>query len=180
MCRVFPGSDYYEGSVATGVSPRRQSRVPLTAGVGSAILHSMSWETVVGRLNPLMFQQPASKLLAGGLLILAGIGLGAGLLDLADDPDMKNALLYQTWVRALIDERWWILGLGALFAYAVRVGLAIRNGRSPRAFVWMVPIELVVVVTLACLAALGLFWLNLQAPCIGIDYGGRDPSLFAC
>ena len=30
MCRAFPGSDYYEGSVAIGVSPRRQSRVPLT------------------------------------------------------------------------------------------------------------------------------------------------------
>ncbi len=32
MCRAFPGSDYYEGSVAIGVSPRRQSRVPLTWG----------------------------------------------------------------------------------------------------------------------------------------------------
>ena len=29
MCRAFPGSDYYEGSVAIGVSPRRQSRVGL-------------------------------------------------------------------------------------------------------------------------------------------------------
>ncbi len=29
MYRAFPGSDYYEGSVAVGLSPRRQSRVPL-------------------------------------------------------------------------------------------------------------------------------------------------------
>ena len=28
MCRAFPGSDYYEGSVTIGVSPRRPSRVP--------------------------------------------------------------------------------------------------------------------------------------------------------
>ena len=180
MYRAFPGSDYYEGSVAIGVSPRRQSRVPLTSWVGSVILHSMSWETVVGRLNPLTYQQRTSILLAGGLLILTGMSLGAGLLDWADYADQKNSLLYQTWVRALVDERWWVFGLGALFAYAVRVGLAIRVGRPPRAFVWMVPIELVVVVTLACLTALGLFWLNTQAPCIGIDYGGRDPSLFAC
>ena len=34
MYRAFPGSDYYEGSVAIGVSPRRQSRVPLTLGMG--------------------------------------------------------------------------------------------------------------------------------------------------
>ena len=33
MCRAFPGSDYYEGSVAIGVSPRRQSRVPFDFGV---------------------------------------------------------------------------------------------------------------------------------------------------
>ena len=133
----------------------------------------------MGRLNPLMFQQPASKFSRG--VCLSSLGLAWGQASWTwQTIDMKNALLYQTWVRALIAERWWILGLGALFAYAVRVGLAIRNGRSPRAFVWMVPIELVVVVTLACLGALGLFWLNLQAPCIGIDYGGRDPSLFAC
>ena len=41
MCRAFPGSDYYEGSVAIGVSPRRQSRVPLTLGFGSARVHIM-------------------------------------------------------------------------------------------------------------------------------------------
>ena len=32
MYRAFPGSDYYEGSVAIGVSPRRQSRVPFDFG----------------------------------------------------------------------------------------------------------------------------------------------------
>ena len=41
MYRAFPGSDYYEGSLAIGVSPRRQSRVPLTWGLGATILHSM-------------------------------------------------------------------------------------------------------------------------------------------
>ena len=32
MYQAFPGSDYYEDSVAIGVSPRRQSRVPLDFG----------------------------------------------------------------------------------------------------------------------------------------------------
>ena len=38
MCRAFPDSDYYEGSVTLGVSPLRPSRVPLTAVMGSARL----------------------------------------------------------------------------------------------------------------------------------------------
>ena len=38
MCRAFPGSDYYEGSVTLGVSPLRPSRVPLTSEMGSARL----------------------------------------------------------------------------------------------------------------------------------------------
>ena len=33
MYRAFPGSDYYEGSVTVGVSPRRPSRVPFDSGV---------------------------------------------------------------------------------------------------------------------------------------------------
>ncbi len=41
MCRAFPGSDYYEGSVTIGLSPRRPSRVPLTLEFGSVTLHSM-------------------------------------------------------------------------------------------------------------------------------------------
>ena len=41
MCRAFPGSDYYEGSVTIGVSPLRPSRVPLTMGCVSARLHPM-------------------------------------------------------------------------------------------------------------------------------------------
>ncbi len=176
MCRAFPGSDYYEDSVTIGVAPRRPSRVPLTWGSGSIRLHSMNWETVVGRRNPLM----SSKLFVGSLLVLAGISLGAGLLDWANFADKKNPVLYHTWVWVLVEGRMWWFGLVALLAYAVRVGWAIRIGRPPRAFVWMIPIELVVVIALAGLTGLALFWLNLQAPCVGIDYGGRDPSLFAC
>src|SRR4051812_16380156 len=33
MCQAFPGSDYYGASVALGVAPGRQSRVPLVADV---------------------------------------------------------------------------------------------------------------------------------------------------
>ena len=41
MYRAFPGSDYYEGSVTIGVSPRRSSRVPLTMEMYSARFHTM-------------------------------------------------------------------------------------------------------------------------------------------
>ena len=37
MYRAFPGSDYYEGSVTIGVSPRRPSRVSLALGKGTAL-----------------------------------------------------------------------------------------------------------------------------------------------
>jgi Histidine kinase-, DNA gyrase B-, and HSP90-like ATPase len=36
MCRVFPGSDYYGGSVALGLAPRRRSRIPCDEGIGIA------------------------------------------------------------------------------------------------------------------------------------------------
>ncbi|MCE2405109.1 MAG: hypothetical protein J4F43_08130 [Dehalococcoidia bacterium] len=50
MRRAFPGSDYYEGSVAIGGSPRRQSRVPLTLGIGSAYTFPMMLTALPGDL----------------------------------------------------------------------------------------------------------------------------------
>ena len=126
----------------------------------------MSWETVVGRLNPLMYQQRTSILLAGGLLVMAGISLGLGFLDLADQPHRKNAFLYHTWVRVLVDERWWAFGLASLLAYGTYLGLAVRRGRPPLAFLWKIPVELVVLGVFAVVTALVLFWLNLHALCI--------------
>ena len=119
-------------------------------------------------------------MLVGGLFTLAGISLGAALLDLADDPNVKNALLYGTWVRELVDERWWIFGLSALLAYAVRLGLAFHNRQALRILVWRVPMELVLVGVFAVVVALFLFWLNLQADCLRPPGFERDIELLAC
>ena len=105
-------------------------------------------------------------MLVGGLLVMAGISLGLGLLDVADDPQRKNAFLYHTWVRMLVDERWWAFGLASLLAYFAYLGLAVRRGRPSLAFLWKVPVELVVLGVVAVVTALVLFWFNLHALCI--------------
>ena len=61
MCRAFPGSDYYEGSVTIGVSPLRPSRVPLTVGIGLATLQSvflgaLRWSIYFGLVGPFSLQ----------------------------------------------------------------------------------------------------------------------------
>ena len=61
MCRAFPGSDHYEGSVTIGVSPLRPSRVPLTVGVGLATLQSvflgaLRWSIYFGLVGPFSLQ----------------------------------------------------------------------------------------------------------------------------
>ena len=132
----------------------------------------MNWGMVGARLNPLM----SSWWLAGSLLVLAGISLGAGLLDVAHDPYALNAPLYANWVEFVVEGLWWVYGLVALFVYVVRVGGAIYSGRPPRAFMWMVPIELVVVVIVAGLTVVALVWLSMQFPCVMY----RPPSLFGC
>ena len=73
MCRAFPGSDYYEGSVTIGVSPRRPSRVPLTLGLGLVILRSMDLFTPNPALSVLLVDLVLSVVVGGG------VGLGRWL-----------------------------------------------------------------------------------------------------
>src|SRR4051812_25760821 len=51
MCQAFPGSDYYGASVALGVAPVRQSRVPLAAdvqdGLGASFVSLWPLETAL-------------------------------------------------------------------------------------------------------------------------------------
>ena len=157
MCRAFPGSDYYEGSVAIGVSPRRQSRVPLTLGMG------LGYSALMLLWNQFRFERLMGHLVAGYLLALTAIGLGAGITDLGDRPNLPNAFLEPGWVRELVDGRWWIFLLFALFTYVVRWGLALSYRQSQRTPLWAVPIELVAMGTLAGLTSYGLFRLSLLA-----------------
>ena len=167
MCRAFPGSDYYEDSVTIGLSPRRPSRVPLTSGVGLLILHSVNWEFVQGHQNLWRGHPLASNLLAGSLLILAGLSLGAAFTDWADSPRSAAAFLDEGWVRSLVDGRGWIFMLLALLVYAGRLRVVLQNRQLPRAGRLMIPIELVAVSILAALTALGLSWLSVQfIPCV--------------
>ena len=115
---------------------------------------------VVGRLNPLRGQHFLSWLLTGSLLILTAASLGACLTDLAYRPDVKGAFLDDGWVEELVEGRWWVFGLGALLAYAMRVGFLIRSRQSPRALVWVLPIDLVVVAILAGVTGYGLYELS--------------------
>ncbi len=127
----------------------------------------MNWGTVAGRLNPLTYEPVTSKLLAGSLLILAGVSLGAGIADLADSPSSLAAFLDDGWVRSAVHERWWGFGLASLLAYAVREGWPFRSRLTPRTFVRRIPIELVAVWLLAGATALALSWLSVQfIPCI--------------
>ena len=127
----------------------------------------MSWKTAAGRLNPLTHEPVTSKLLAGSLLLLVGISLGAGIADLADSPSTLAAFLDDGWVRSVVGERWWMFGLVALLAYAVREGWPFGTRQTPRALVWRIPIELVAVSILAGVTALALSWLSVQfIPCV--------------
>ena len=119
------------------------------------------------RLNPLMYEPIASRMLASILLLLAGISLGAGIADLVDHPYASAAFLDEGWVRSVINEQWWVLGLLALLAYAAREGLPFRYRHARRAFVRRIPIELVAVSILAGITALALSWLSVQfIPCV--------------
>ena len=122
---------------------------------------------VAGRLSPLTYQPFTSKLLAGSLLVLVGISLGACFTDLVDSPYASAAFLDDGGVRSFVDGRWWLFGLVALLAYAGRVGFGVSYRQPPRALVWRVSIELGAVVILAGLVALGLSWLSVQYfPCV--------------
>ena len=126
----------------------------------------MSMESVQGRQNPWRGQPLTSKLLAGSLLVLAGLSLGAAFTDWADSPRSLAAFLDEGWVRSVVDGRGWIFMLLALLVYAGRLGGVLHNRRLPRAVVWMIPIELVAVSILAGLTALSLSWLSVQyVPC---------------
>ena len=70
-------------------------------------------------------------------------------------------------VRSVVGERGWIFMLLALLVYAGRLGAVLRDRHSPRASVWVIPVELVVVSILAGLTALGMSWLSVQyIPCV--------------
>ena len=122
---------------------------------------------VLRRLNPMTYEPIASKMLASVLLLLAGVSLGAGIADLVDHPAASAAFLDEGWVRSVVNERWWVLGLLALLAYAVREGVPFRYRHARRAFAGRVPIELVAVSILTGVTALALSWLSVRFfPCV--------------
>ena len=113
-------------------------------------------------------QPLTSKLLAGGLLVLAGLSLGAAFTDWADNPLSAAAFLDEGVVRSVVGERGWMFLLLALLIYTLgRLGGVLRDRHLPRSSVWVIPVELVVVSILAGLTALGLSWLSVQfIPCV--------------
>jgi hypothetical protein len=72
MWAAFPPSDYYEGSVALGLAPRRRSRVPLSRyvqrGLGSPLIR---WRSSFPRPLTLGGARPSP-----GAIARVNIGLG--------------------------------------------------------------------------------------------------------
>ena len=117
-------------------------------------------------LNPLVYNPVENKALAAVILALAGLCFGAGLTDLLDDPAARAAFLDDGGVRSMVEERWWAWGLAGLFFYAVRLDVPFRARQTPRTVTWWSLIELLAVLMLACLTALGLSWMSVQfIPC---------------
>ena len=118
-------------------------------------------------LNPLAYEPVTSKLLAGILLLLAGISLGLGIADVADNPLARAAFLDDGLIRGVVDGRWWMFGLVGLLVYAVREGVPLRHRLVPRPFTKRVPIEVAVVLILAGTTALALSYLSVEFfPCV--------------
>ena len=133
----------------------------------------MNWEFVQGHQNLWRGHPFTSKLLAGSLLILAGLSLGAAITDWVDNPRSATWFLDAGWVRSLVDGRAWIFMLLTLLVYAGRLGVVLQNQQLPRAVRWGIPIELVVVSILAALTALGLSVLSVHyTPCIPVGVQG--------
>ncbi len=127
----------------------------------------MNVESVQRRQNLWKGQPFTSKLLAVGLLVLAGLSLGAAFTDWADSPRSAAAFLDDGVVRAVVGERGWMFMLLALLVYVGRLGGVLRDRHLPRASVWVIPVELVTVSILAVLTALALSWISVQyIPCI--------------
>ena len=103
----------------------------------------------------------------GILLILAGLALGAAVADWVDDPSATAAFLDEGWVRSVVDGWGWLFMIAALFIYAGRWGLALKNGIRPASWRRAVAIELVTVAVLAGVTALVLSWVSVQfIPCV--------------
>ena len=97
-------------------------------------------------------------MLAGGLLIFAALSASAGITDLADSPNARNAFLDAGWERELVNGRWWMFFLVAILGYAIRLRLAFRITQDRRAFRWIVPVEIFAIAILSVLFAAGLSW----------------------
>ena len=85
MWTAFPSSDYYEGSVAIGVSPRRQSRVPLTSRMVWATVHD---SVSIDELTPL---QALGFGLLGDLVFALVFGTIIGLVRWASQSQAATA-----------------------------------------------------------------------------------------
>ncbi len=97
-------------------------------------------------------------LLAVGLLILTALCAGAGITDLADSPNARNAFLDAGWERGFVDGRWWMFFVAAILAYGARLRLSFLITQNRRALRWIIPIEILAIALLSAIIALGLSW----------------------
>lgn len=104
------------------------------------------------------YRRLLDPLLVVGLLILTALCIGAGITDLADTPEARNAFLDAGWERGFVDGRWWMFFVVAILAYATRLWLAYPIVQNRRALRWIVPIEILVIALLSVLISFGFSW----------------------
>ena len=123
MYRAFPGSDYYEGSVAIGVSPRRQSRVPFDFG---------DWASLV--FTYIHQRSTAIKTALVVLVVVVGFALVVTLATPVSFLVLNRFGLAETWVVGALFSSFilfWsvVLFMGLVLAAVVVVGWRILKVR---------------------------------------------------
>ena len=123
MYRAFPGSDYYEGSVAIGVSPRRQSRVPFDFG---------DWALLV--FTYIHQRSTAIKTALVVLVVVVGFALVVTLATPVSFLVLNRFGLAETWVVGALFSSFilfWsvVLFMGLVLAAVVVVGWRILKVR---------------------------------------------------
>ena len=116
MYQAFPGSDYYEDSVAIGVSPRRQSRVPLDFG---------DWALLV--FTYIHQRSTAIKTALVVLVVVVGFALVVTLATPVSFLVLNRFGLAETWVVGALFSSWHVI-LVRCAVHGIGVGCRRRSG----------------------------------------------------